>query len=147
MFTVSPMWPGIWDPVFDEQHLWPLSLRSQESATRARLSSCDWATHKHYCRSPRDAAAAVCGIHMRRATDCGTTPRVSAARSCTAPTRPPSPTWPRGAASATPCPPTPPCSQSGQIYLVWIKIFKILLNNFLKILNSTFLNDFLIVNS
>ena len=45
------MCPGIWDPVFDEQHLWPLSLRSQESATRARLSSCDWATHKHYCRS------------------------------------------------------------------------------------------------
>ena len=50
--------------MFDEQHLWPLALRSQESATRARLSSCDWATHKHYCRSPRDAAAAVCGIHM-----------------------------------------------------------------------------------
>ena len=37
--------------MFDEQHLWPLALRSQESATRARLSSCDWATHKHYCRS------------------------------------------------------------------------------------------------
>ena len=42
--------PGLWEPMFDEEHMYPLQYRSMESLTRSRLTGCDWAKHKHYCR-------------------------------------------------------------------------------------------------